>query len=161
MAYYPILSCPGIPINWPSPANILSILLQLHFPTNFLPTMSAILRINNHLAAMEGVVATFLSLTTRITIMLRLEGSNFGGIEKLVALSILQGAQDNRDVLADIREATGAVAEEMDMAGLEKLEGLVARVAEVETGLVEGEAALRQRVKSYEGRCSDSHVVSF
>lgn len=152
MAYYPVstlyIDCPQRIFSPPS-------------LTNTFPNMTTILQINNHLAAMEAVISTFQSLMTRITVLLRLEGANFGGLQNLVAISILEGAEDNRDTLALIREDAVAVAMEMDMAGLQKLERLVDRVAEEETGFVEGEAALRDRMKSYENRRSDSHVVSF
>lgn len=123
--------------------------------------MTAILEINKHFAAVEAVISTFQSLTGRITVLLRLEGPNFGGLENLNAISILKDAEDNRDVLAAIREATLAVAVKMDIAGLEKLATLLERVVEKETWLVEGEAVLKDKMKSYESRRSDSHVVSF
>lgn len=119
------------------------------------------LKINAYLTSIEDVIATFKCLTTRISIMLSLEGANLGGLENTNAASILKGAADNRVVLARIRETTFDIAGEMDLAGIEKLEKLIDRVAEMETGLVEEEAALRERVKSYERRRSDTHIVSF
>lgn len=131
-----------------------------HNPLSF-PNMTTIIEINKYFAAVEAVLSTFQSLTARITVLLRLEGPNIGGLENLIAISILKGAEDNRNVLAALRKATLAVAVKMDMARLEKLVTLLERLAEKEAWLVEREAVLKDRMKSYESRRSDSHVVSF
>lgn len=97
-----------------------------------------------------NVTSAFQELTSRINIMIRLEGMLYGPLEYIVSASILAAVEYHTDCLKELREDNDAIVEAMNDTEQKEWKELMELIVGVEKEVVRVETALKEKIEAYE-----------
>lgn len=97
-----------------------------------------------------NVTHAFQELTSRINIMLGLEGMLYGPLEYMISESILGAVHYQTGCLKELRAGNDAIIGAMNDKEQEEWKELMEMIARVEQEVVRVEATLKEKIEAYE-----------